>query len=111
MHNIVFLVGMLKGTPWWVYVIFIWLMVRGIQGLYARSISLYRVFILPLVFLVLTLIPFFKGVTSFLTVAWYGSALLLGLVSGLLLTMRDNVLVDKKRKLSKGFLSRRLFYL
>ena len=98
-NSFVFLVGMIKGTPWWVYLVFVWLMIRGIQGLYSRRILLYRIFILPLVFLGLTLIPFFKGGASSLTIAWYVSALLFGLLDGFLLTLRDYIIVDRKRRL------------
>jgi Family of unknown function (DUF6622) len=45
------LVNALKGTPWWVYVLFIYLIYIGVQAMKPQKISINKLFILPLLFL------------------------------------------------------------
>jgi len=49
------LIKALQGTPWWVYVLFFYLLSLGIKALKPRVISLKKPFLLPGVFLVWSL--------------------------------------------------------
>ena len=46
------LISILKGTPWWFYALFVYLVLNGIKALKPHSMPLKKVFILPAVFLV-----------------------------------------------------------
>ena len=43
------LIDIIKGTPWWVYIIFIYLLIVGIKATKTRIYSLYTITIFPLV--------------------------------------------------------------
>jgi hypothetical protein len=45
------LIGVIKGTPAWVWILFVFLMLRGIKALSDREMEVKRLFLLPLVFL------------------------------------------------------------
>lgn len=46
------IIEMLKGTPWWVYVLFIYLLGVGIEALKTHTVPIYRLFIFPVIFFV-----------------------------------------------------------
>lgn len=49
------LFSILKETPWWVYVIFVYILIAGIKSFHERTVSIYSLSILP-----------------FITIAWTG---------------------------------------
>lgn len=46
------LIDILKGTPWWVYALFVYLVINGVKSLKPHTIPLKKAFILPVIFLV-----------------------------------------------------------
>lgn len=75
-------VGILKGTPLWVWILFVFLILRGIKALNDREMEVNRLFLLPLVF-------FFWGgtevVNELLFPQWGMAAMGLGLLVGSLI--------------------------
>jgi fucose 4-O-acetylase-like acetyltransferase len=92
----------LLSTPWWVYVLFIYLVLIGIKSSKTRVVSLRKLFFVPAIFLVLsahTLLTTFN-ITPITVGAW-ALALAIGVVLGFLQIARLNVAVDRAHKLVK----------
>jgi hypothetical protein len=43
------LIGILEETPWWVFVIFFYLVVIGVKALHPSTVSIYRLIIFPVI--------------------------------------------------------------
>jgi Family of unknown function (DUF6622) len=87
-------------TPWWVYLLFIYLMFVGYKASKGGVVSLTKLIILPAIFLAMsveTLVFSFK-ITPLSVIAWILS-LLLGTVLGWFLICRQEMRVDKEKKL------------
>lgn len=87
-------------TPWWVYLIFIVLIARGIKALNGRVVPFRKLFILPTIFLILsvhTLISAFN--INMLNIAFWVGGLLIGASLGTMLTFSLKLNVDKKHLL------------
>jgi len=87
-------------TPWWVYLLFVYLMFVGYKASKKGVVPLIKLVILPAIFFVLsleTLVSSFKiSLLSF--VVWFLS-LFVGAVLGWLLICRQSIRVDKEKKL------------
>ena len=96
------IIGIIHGTPVWVWFLFGYLIYRGIKGLKSRIMPLSNVFIMPGIFLALSLQNIVSRMcacfdtTIFLT---YLLFLLFGIVIGWMIVLRMKVVVDKKRHL------------
>ncbi|MCX7124287.1 MAG: hypothetical protein NTU49_00745 [Gammaproteobacteria bacterium] len=85
----------LKETPWWVYLLLYFLIVMGVKALKTQVVSIKRLIILPLVFIVLsvhTIITAFQLNTSSISI-WLGS-FIVGALIGFILVYRHKILVD-----------------
>lgn len=73
----------LQGTPWWVYVLLVYLIIIGIQASKTRVVSILRLFILPILFTVLSLETLLTAVTPdfFAVSSWLGSVMV-GVILG-----------------------------
>ena len=93
------IVDAFKGTPWWVYVLFIYLLSRGILALKTRTISLYKIFILPGVFFIWGLSSLTGKLNSTQSIVLWASGLFLGCIIGWLMYCHRRIQVDKKHAL------------
>lgn len=67
-----FVKSLIVGTPWWVYVIFIYIIIKGIKAFKTQDLHYAKIFIIPLLFLAL-------GISSLTHYLMNGSAPLLAL--------------------------------
>lgn len=96
------IIGIIHGTPTWVWLLFGYLLYRGIQGLQSRTIPLSNLFIMPGIFLALSLQNIVSRLCACFTVTIflvYILSLALGVAMGWLLVRRMKIAVDKKRHL------------
>lgn len=87
-------------TPWWVYVLFIYLVIKGINASKLRVVSFIKLTILPLIFIALsvhTLMTAFN-INATVIVVWILS-IALGSVFGWILICRHHFKVDRKKLL------------
>ena len=87
-------------TPWWVYLLFAYLIKVGIQASKMRVVSLKKLFIIPAIFTFMsvhTLIASFN-VSAFTISAWSG-AILIGMMLGWLQIYRFRLKVDTQHTL------------
>jgi hypothetical protein len=73
------LVDILQNTPWWVFVLFVVLLVLGAQALRPRTISLWRLLVIPAVFIawgVASLVQQLTQSSSYLVADWLVGAAL-----------------------------------
>ena len=87
-------------TPWWVYVLFIYLVQRGISASKSQVVSIKKLTILPVVFIALsihTLMTAFHVNTAAILV-WFAS-IAVGSAIGWLLVCRHQFKVDRKKLL------------
>lgn len=96
------IIGIIRGTPLWVWFLLSYLLYRGIIGLKSRTIPLSNVFIMPGIFLALSL----QNIVSRLCACFnitvffvYIFSLLFGVAMGWIIVHKMKVLVDKKRHL------------
>ena len=93
------MVGALIGTPWWVYLLFVYFLYVGIKGLKSRVISLKKILILPLVLFIWSLyglIAKFHGVVEIFIWAFF---IVIGYGIGTNLVKRLKIRADKKKLL------------
>lgn len=91
---------LLINTPWWVYLILIYLIIVGIKASKTRIVSLKKLFIIPLVFLIMsieTLISSFK--IDLLNFSIWSLGILIGAIFGYIQTYRYKLKIDKENGL------------
>ncbi|MBA3954999.1 hypothetical protein H0X48_06805 [Candidatus Dependentiae bacterium] len=88
----------LKGTPWWVYVLLVYLISRGIDALKTNTVPLYQLFILPIIFFALSLFSLAHMSDCKSLVLWI-SGLSVGSSIGWLLQRHTSISIDKKKGL------------
>lgn len=89
-------IDILSGTPWWVWVIFIELLIVGINALRSREVSLLQLIIIPITLAAWALYSFYKSYTFFLPAS---AAWLIALIIGRMLGYRyfsSNITIHKK---------------
>lgn len=91
----------LKGTPWWVYLIFFYLLYVGKNSMKSRVISLKKMFIFPVLLLVWGLYSIIHKFSGFADVLYWIISLTFGCIVGWKLTLRFRVRADKKKHLIK----------
>ncbi len=93
---------MLENTPWWVYLIFVLLVIRGVKASRPQLVSLRKLFIMPFILLIGSLYMLLGAVTPSLVniMVW----LICLFIGGALIFMqiqRQTLQFDKKRHLVK----------
>lgn len=93
------IISMLSHTPWWVYLIFVLLVIRGIQSLHAQTVPLIRLLIVPLIFISWSLysIRIRHGLSTNSLGTWFLFACM-GALFGLVF-LYQRISVDKKNML------------
>jgi hypothetical protein len=96
------ILSIIAGTPLWVWLALIYLLIRGIIALKPRKISIYKIFILPTIFLYLALNGLFltQNFVSFVSLVRCLS-LFAGTFMGFVLTKNVVIRADRKNKLIK----------
>lgn len=91
----------LKGTPWWVYILFFYLVYIGIKAMKTQVVSLKTVFILPVLFLVWGLYNLIerKELIAILEISTLTITFIIGIVIGSLLMATKEIQADKKKHL------------
>lgn len=87
-------------TPWWVYALFIFLIIKGIQASKPQVVSIKKLVLLPLIFVAFSihiLITSFK-INTMVICVWLVS-IIVGSLIGWLLISHHNLKVDKIKKL------------
>ncbi len=95
------MINALKGTPWWVYALFIYLVVVGIKTLKPQIVSLKKIFILPLIFIVWSLLALGGKLSLGLDLSFWIPSFILGIFVGWGLTRSLRIKADKKKALIK----------
>lgn len=90
----------IKGTPWWVWVILVYLVLRGLALLTGKTIGVKKLFIFPFIFLIWSIhgLSFKMGNPLVLLGLWLISLFIGGSI-GYFLFNRHKVKADKKKKL------------
>lgn len=88
----------LINTPWWVYVLFIFLIKIGFQASKSRVVSLKKLFIIPAVFTFMSVHTLLTAVKpDYFAISSWSLAVLVGILLGYWQVYRYNVQVDKKQ--------------
>lgn len=87
-------------TPWWVYVLFIFLVQKGIKASKSQVVSIKKLTILPLIFISLSIHTVMTAfhVNTMVIVMWFAS-IILGSIIGWLLIRNHQFKVDRKKLL------------
>ena len=93
------LISALKGTPWWVYVLFFYLLFIGIKALKPHVFSLKKIFILPLIFAVWSIWQLIAKYQSFFDIVIWATFIFIGYIAGWGLTQHLKIRADKKKLL------------
>ncbi len=91
--------AVLSGTPWWVWVLFVYIIMIGLKAKKARVVPLYKLLIVPILFVSLTLHTLTEVPLSGVNITGFIVPTLLGLGLGFWQIWRLHLKVDKKRKL------------
>jgi teichoic acid transport system permease protein len=93
------IVDIVSGTPYWVWVLFIYLLVRGIYGLQTRAVDIHKLAIPPAIFVVWSLVSLYRKCISCPTLLLYWLvAYACGLFCMYYITARSHYIVDTKEK-------------
>jgi len=97
--NINYILKIIAGTPLWVWFAFAYLVLKGVLAFKTRTVSMYKIFILPAIFLYLSLNGLFlkHGLISFMTLARLLSLFVGGFI-GFMLTKNIAIKADRKNK-------------
>jgi len=92
----------LTHTPWWVFVLFFYLLKVGIDATKPRVVSMKKLFILPAVFLAISINSLISSFSiGLLTLAVYATSLAIGIIGGWALVRNLNLHFDHKHHLVK----------
>jgi hypothetical protein len=96
------LIQILLHTPWWVYVLFGFILYVGIKATKMRSIPVRQLFIGPSIFTVLSIYILVGRIGDhFLYIIPWGIASIIGIAIGWVEMHRLNIVVDRKNRLLK----------
>jgi hypothetical protein len=95
-------IEILLHTPWWVYVVFAYILYVGIQATKMRSVPVFRLFIVPSIFTVLSLHTHVgrMGDHFWYIIPW-GVAAGIGIAIGWVEMQRLNIIVDRRKRVLK----------
>lgn len=91
------MLDILEGTPWLVYLLFFYLLAIGLKARKTSTASLYRLFIIPVVFTIWSLYSLSDHIAD--KIIFWGSGLLVGTLIGWLLTHKHAIHFDREKKL------------
>jgi predicted small secreted protein len=88
----------LKNTPWWVYVLLVYLIIMGLKATRARTIPMWKLFILPLIFTTMSVHTLMASFTinAFSLVTWIG-AISIGVFFGWLQMQRIKLEINREK--------------
>jgi len=96
------LIEILLHTPWWVYVLFAYIVFIGVKATKMRSVPVLQLFIAPSIFTVLSIYTLVGRIGDhFLYMIPWGSAAIIGIAIGWIEMRRLNITVDRKKRLLK----------
>jgi hypothetical protein len=92
----------LTHTPWWVYVLFAYILYVGITAMKLRSVPVFQLFIVPTIFTILSIHTLVGRIGDHLLyiIPW-ALAAAIGLSIGWIEMKRLNIVVDRKKRLLK----------
>lgn len=90
---------MLEGTPWWVWVVFVYVIIIGIKTTKPQIVSLYRLLIVPFIFVFLSLHTLWLTPMNFLHISVFIMTMLIGIGAGFWQISRLFIEVDRRKKL------------
>jgi len=91
----------LKGTPWWVYVLFFYVLRIGLIARKSRVLSLKKMFILPGIIFVLSIYNIIAYFESAADIVYYVLFLVGGCIAGNWMTKSRPIRADRKKFLVK----------
>jgi hypothetical protein len=95
-------IEILLHTPWWVYVLFGYILYVGIKATKMRSVPVLQLFIAPGIFTVLSIYILVARIGDhFLYLIPWGTASLIGIPIGWVEMHRLNIIIDRKHHLLK----------
>lgn len=92
-----FFLAALKGTPWWVYAIFVYIVILGISTLKTHTISLYKLLVFTLLFLGLSIYGLMSKAQGLLDVTLWSGAFCSGLIVSYFLFKDIKTTFDKEK--------------
>ena len=89
-------------TPWWVYVLFIYLVFIGIKAMKAGSVSIYKLIALPILFLILSLHTLYveMALNIGIVFAWV-LGMIVGILAGIWHSKSHYIGIDKHKMVVK----------
>jgi hypothetical protein len=81
-------------TPWWVFPLLGYLIVIGIQSRRTRIVSIYKLFVIPVIFLVISLIALVSAMPDFIVLSCWLAAILAGSAIGFFQLAHMEIKVD-----------------
>lgn len=92
----------LLNTPWWVYLVFVYVLFIGIKSLKTQVVSVKKLFIIPTLLILLSLNELVTAVNLvYFNIMVWCTAAAVGIFFGWLYVYFYNIQVDKKKKLIK----------
>src|SRR5579872_860196 len=90
----------LKGTPWWVYVLLIILVRMGLRSIKPRTLTLQRLCVIPLVFIIWSVLKLYQNhALEFPSlIFWWVLSLSIGVYFGVKEVSAWKIHVDKVKK-------------
>ncbi len=92
----------LTHTPWWVYLLFAYILFVGIAAMKLRSVPVFQLFIVPTILTVLSIHTLVGRIGDhFLYIIPWGIAAAIGIAIGWVEMKRLNIVVDREKRLLK----------
>ncbi len=92
----------LANTPWWVYVLFLYLIYVGIKASKPGTVSIHKLYIIPIIFTYLSIDTLITAVKiNLFSVGTWLIAIIIGVGLGWLQVFRSVIQVDRPNKLVK----------
>ncbi len=89
----------LMGTPWWVYLLLIYLVFRGVKALKPQIVSVKKIFILPLIFCILSLYRLISTYQGFRDLIVWLFFIIIGYIVGWGLAHSLRIRIDRRKLL------------
>ncbi len=89
--------GAIFNTPWWVFPLLGYLIVLGIQSLRTRTVSIYKLFVMPVIFLGISFYTLLAATPDYIVISCWIAAMVLGGAFGFFQLVHTNIQVDARR--------------
>ena len=86
-------------TPWWVFPLLGYIIMIVIQSRRTRIVSLYKLFVMPVIFLAISLIALVSANPDFIVIGCWLAAIMAGSAIGFFQLARMEILVDVPSRL------------